>query len=178
MTGTLDYGTAVGNDIPCPAAGKTGTTEEQADAWFVGFTPHVSTAVWVGNPNERVPLPGYGAQLAAPIWHDYMLVAASQPCDDFPPPQNPASLSPFYGEHTASAPDSGGTYGDETSTTTDETRNGNGDENFDPELYAPGAGQDPLPAPGQGGDQGGGNGGGPTGGGGGPPPPDTGGTTP
>ena len=54
MKGTLDYGTAVGYDIGCPAAGKTGTTEEQADAWFVGYTPHVSTAVWVGNPDARV----------------------------------------------------------------------------------------------------------------------------
>ena len=54
MKGTLDYGTAAGHDIPCPAAGKTGTTEEQADAWFVGYTPHVSTAVWVGNPDSRV----------------------------------------------------------------------------------------------------------------------------
>ena len=53
MKGTLDYGTAAGHDIQCPAAGKTGTTEEQADAWFVGYTPHVSTAVWVGNPDSR-----------------------------------------------------------------------------------------------------------------------------
>ena len=48
--------------IGCPASGKTGTTEEQADAWFVGYTPHVSTAVWVGNPNERIALPGYGGR--------------------------------------------------------------------------------------------------------------------
>ncbi len=90
MKGTLEYGTAAGQGIGCPAAGKTGTTEEQADAWFVGYTPHVSTAVWVGNPDERVPLPGYGADLAAPIWHDYMMDAATEPCDDFPEPENPA----------------------------------------------------------------------------------------
>ena len=53
MKGPLDYGTAACCDIPCPASGKTGTTETQADAWFVGYTPHVSTAVWVGNPNDR-----------------------------------------------------------------------------------------------------------------------------
>ena len=73
MKGALEYGTAAGQGIGCPASGKTGTTEAQSDAWFVGYTPHVSTAVWVGNPNERVPLPGYGADLAAPIWQDYML---------------------------------------------------------------------------------------------------------
>ena len=53
MKGPLDYGTAACYDIPCPASGKTGTTETQADAWFVGYTPHVSTAVWVGNPTTR-----------------------------------------------------------------------------------------------------------------------------
>ena len=107
MKGTLDYGTAVGHDIQCPAAGKTGTTEAQADAWFVGYTPHVSTAVWVGNPDSRQPMPGYGADLAAPIWHDYMTVAAAKPCDDFPEPQNPADLSSYSSSHT-------GSYGDST----------------------------------------------------------------
>ncbi len=99
MKGTLISGTAAGHGIGCPAAGKTGTTEEQSDAWFVGYTPHVSTAVWTGNPNARVPLPGYGADLSAPIWHDYMSTAAAEPCDDFPEPEQPANLSPFYSEH-------------------------------------------------------------------------------
>ena len=121
MKGTLEYGTAAGQGIGCPAAGKTGTTEEQADAWFVGYTPHVSTAVWVGNPNERVALPGYGAELAAPIWHDYMMVAATQPCDDFPEPENPAELSGYFSEHTVD-PD----YESPDETTTTTTRRGHG----------------------------------------------------
>ena len=58
MNGTFEYGTLTCCEIPCPAAGKTGTTELQSDAWTVGFTPQVSTAVWVGNPDARVPLPG------------------------------------------------------------------------------------------------------------------------
>jgi penicillin-binding protein 1A len=155
MTGTLEYGTAACCDIPCPAAGKTGTTEAQADAWFVGYTPHVSTAVWVGNPDERVPLPGYGADLAAPIWQEYMLEAASSPCDDFPPPEDPASLAPFSSDQTVSPDydyDYGydDTYGTEdtggTDTETDEDTGG-GDDGYDPDLYAPGAGQEPAPAP-------------------------------
>jgi len=159
MTGTLDYGTAACCDIPCPAAGKTGTTEEQADAWFVGYTPHVSTAVWVGNPDSRVALPGYGADLAAPIWHDYMMVAASQPCDDFPEPQNPANLSSYTSSHTGSYDDSTTTT-DSTDTTTsttpdtttpDATGTGGGAGGYDPNLYAPGAGQDPAPTPNTGG---------------------------
>jgi penicillin-binding protein 1A len=158
MTGTLDFGTASCCDIPCPAAGKTGTTELQSDAWFVGYTPHVSTAVWTGNPNARVPLPGYGADLSAPIWHDYMMVAATDPCDDFPAPENPASLSSFYSDQTASSdssyeddPYTDDYYEDPTDTTDDETTDpetDTGDETYDPELYAPGAGQEPLPTPG------------------------------
>ena len=93
MKGTLEYGTAAGLGIGCPAAGKTGTTEEQSDAWFVGYTPHVSTAVWVGNPDARVPLPGYGADLAAPIWQEYMSTAATEPCDDFPRAREPGRRS-------------------------------------------------------------------------------------
>jgi len=156
MTGTLDYGTAACCDIPCPAAGKTGTTEEQADAWFVGYTPHVSTAVWVGNPDSRVALPGYGADLAAPIWHDYMMVAATKPCDDFPEPQNPADLSSYSSSHTGSYGDSTDSTTDSTATTTPTTTTpdstGTGDTNgYDPNLYAPGAGQDPAPTPNTGG---------------------------
>ena len=99
MTGSLDYGTAACCDIPCPAAGKTGTTELQSDAWFVGYTPNISTAVWTGNPDQRVPLPGYGADLSAPIWHDYMMEAIGSTCDDFPAAENPADLSGFYSSH-------------------------------------------------------------------------------
>jgi penicillin-binding protein 1A len=154
MTGTLDYGTAACCDIPCPAAGKTGTTEEQSDAWFVGYTPHVSTAVWVGNPDARVPMPGYGADLAAPIWQQYMLTAADSPCDDFPAAENPADLSGFSSEHAVSS-----SYDQYETPSYDY-----GDQTYDPDLYAPGAGQEPAPSPEQ--DEG------PTQGGG--PPPDAG----
>jgi penicillin-binding protein 1A len=148
MKGVLESGTAACCDIPCPAAGKTGTTEAQADAWFVGYTPHVSTAVWVGNPDARIPLPGYGADLAAPIWQDYMEVAAASPCDDFPAPQDPAQLSAYYGEHTASSSSDssyGSTYGTTTPTTTTPAPTDTG--GYDPDLYAPGAGQEPAPSP-------------------------------
>jgi len=157
MKGTLISGTAAGHGIGCPASGKTGTTEEQSDAWFVGYTPHVSTAVWTGNPNARVPLPGYGADLSAPIWHDYMTVAASQPCDDFPEPEQPASLSPYYSEHTSGGESSDTSTDDGTAAPaapapapaapdTGGTDDGGGGD-YDPNLYAPGAGQTPAPAP-------------------------------
>ena len=178
MKGTLEYGTAAGLGIGCPASGKTGTTEEQSDAWFVGYTPHVSTAVWVGNPDARVPMPGYGADLAAPIWQQYMNTAATSPCDDFPAPENPAELSGFYSGNTASSGseydydyDSDDATDDTTDTDTDADTGAPTDEtdpNYDPDLYAPGAGQEPLPPPDPpagGGDTGGGGGGGPASGG-------------
>jgi len=153
MKGTLEYGTAAGYGIGCPASGKTGTTEEQSDAWFVGYTPHVSTAVWVGNPDARVPLPGYGADLAAPIWQQYMSTAASSPCDDFPAPEDPADLSGYSsGNAVSSDYDSSDDSYESTTTTPDETTTddadtGGGGGNYDPDAYAPGAGQEPLPTP-------------------------------
>ncbi len=157
MKGALEYGTAAGQGIGCPASGKTGTTEEQSDAWFVGYTPHVSTAVWVGNPNERIPLPGYGADLAAPIWQDYMTVAASKPCDDFPEPEDPVDL------------ESGGGSSDYSDSTTDSSTDytppgftdADGD-GYPDDAYLPGTEPEPEPEPEP--DPGGGGGGGDGGG--------------
>ncbi len=78
MEGVVQRGTGVpaGAGLNHPIAGKTGTTQEFADAWFSGFTADLVTVVWVGydNPaslgdNET------GAAVAAPIWHDFMAVA-------------------------------------------------------------------------------------------------------
>jgi penicillin-binding protein 1A len=89
----LQYGTATDANYGCPAAGKTGTTNNYTDAWFVGYTPRLSTAVWVGYPNSDVYMndvnglgPGYGATLAAPIWKQFMQAASDGYCGDFTPP--------------------------------------------------------------------------------------------
>jgi penicillin-binding protein 1A len=73
-----------------PVAGKTGTTNDQADAWFVGFSPDVVTGVWVGYDVAHFLGPGEtGARAAAPIWMDYMRVAmADRPERDFSPPDS------------------------------------------------------------------------------------------
>jgi penicillin-binding protein 1A len=71
-----------------PLAGKTGTTNEQGDAWFIGFSPDITTGVWVGHDESRYL--GYGetgSRAAAPIWVDYMKVALEErPKRDFPVP--------------------------------------------------------------------------------------------
>jgi membrane carboxypeptidase/penicillin-binding protein len=70
-----------------PAAAKTGTTENFRDDWTVGYTPDISTAVWVGN-NNNSPINGLnGIQGAAPIWHAFMEFAnAGLPAHDFTKP--------------------------------------------------------------------------------------------
>ena len=56
-----------------PAAGKTGTTNDFRDAWFIGFTPEVVTGVWVGYDQPReIARRAYGARLAVPLWTEYM----------------------------------------------------------------------------------------------------------
>jgi penicillin-binding protein 1A len=59
-----------------PVAGKTGTTNDQADAWFMGFSPDIVTGVWVGHDESRfLGFGETGSRAAAPIWVDYMRVA-------------------------------------------------------------------------------------------------------
>jgi penicillin-binding protein 1A len=59
-----------------PAAGKTGTTNDYHDAWFVGFTPKLVTGVWVGYDQPRTIISnGYAAQLAVPLWARFMIKA-------------------------------------------------------------------------------------------------------
>jgi penicillin-binding protein 1A len=77
-----------------PAAGKTGTTNEFHDAWFVGFTPKIVTGVWVGFDQPRTILPnGFAADIAVPLWASFMKVATR---DD-----NPEWLTPPAGITTA-----------------------------------------------------------------------------
>ncbi len=78
MQGVVQHGTGfeAGKGLNRAIAGKTGTTQDFNDAWFVGFTPDLVTAVWIGfdtpaslGNNET------GGAIAAPIWHDFMAVA-------------------------------------------------------------------------------------------------------
>ncbi len=71
-----------------PAAGKTGTTNDYDDAWFVGYTPELLTGVWVGR-DDHDPLGDgeTGGKVAAPIWLEFMKEAMKdRPITDFPIP--------------------------------------------------------------------------------------------
>jgi penicillin-binding protein 1A len=78
----LQYGTARAAALPTFAAGKTGTTSNFGDAWFVGWDSKYTVAVWVGYPDKLVPMttefngqPVFGGTYPALIWHDFMLAA-------------------------------------------------------------------------------------------------------
>ena len=171
LKGVITSGTGAGyTDIGCPAAGKTGTTEGESDAWFVGYTPKISTAVWVGHPESRATT-GFGGPTAGPIWQSYMSAAHGSYCGDFPQPQNPFQPSSSWsGSHSVSSPGSTSSSGSagsvapttptpSPSTGTGGSTTGNGNGNYPPQLYAPGAGQGPSPTPGNGQGNGGGTGG-------------------
>jgi penicillin-binding protein 1A len=91
-------GTGTSANYGCPVAGKTGTANNLENAWFVGYSPRMSTAVWVGYPQGNIPMNnGFGGSLAAPIWNEYMHDASSGYCGDWTPPQVPFVGKPFFG---------------------------------------------------------------------------------
>ncbi|MGC9220218.1 MAG: transglycosylase domain-containing protein [Solirubrobacteraceae bacterium] len=102
----IQWGTGTSANYGCPAAGKTGTTSNYTDAWFVGYSPKISTAVWVGYPNSDVYMndvnglgPGYGGTLAAPIWRQFMKQASAGYCGSFPAPSKPWHGVEYFGKH-------------------------------------------------------------------------------
>jgi penicillin-binding protein 1A len=81
----ITAGTGAGANIGRPAAGKTGTSQSYRDAWFIGFTPDLLTAVWVGNDNGAPMAKITGGELPATIWRKFMTVAEKDyPSRDFP----------------------------------------------------------------------------------------------
>ena len=102
LEGVITSGTGAGyTSIGCSSeAGKTGTSEEESDAWFVGYTPMFSTAVWVGHPQSR-EYTGYGGPTAGPIWQSFMSAAQEGECPEFEVPDEPARTLGLDSEHTS-----------------------------------------------------------------------------
>jgi penicillin-binding protein 1A len=98
MRSSIDYGSGVAAryrfNFQRPAAGKTGTTQDYADAWFLGFTPQIAAGVWVGFDDQRISFSGeygQGARAALPIWAIFMHDVYEQlnfPVEDFVPPES------------------------------------------------------------------------------------------
>ncbi len=90
MEDVIRYGTGMRANIGRPAAGKTGTSNDYKDAWFVGYTPELAAGVWVGFDDMRRSLGRgeVGGRAAAPIWQRFMRnVLTSEPAPDFGIPQ-------------------------------------------------------------------------------------------
>ena len=109
MRATIEHPNGTGGKaraLARPVAGKTGTTNSQADAWFVGYSPEVIAGVWVGFDSKEVLGKGEtGGRAALPIWLDYMRVAlAERPESDFEVPEGVvfARVDPRSGMPSAS----------------------------------------------------------------------------
>jgi penicillin-binding protein 1A len=154
----VQSGTGVSASYGCPAAGKTGTTSDIKDAWFVGFTPKLSTAVWMGykTPTPMVVhgMSVQGGTFPAPIWNEYMSVASDGYCGADWPEGGTFESEPFFGRFASTGSDDDDDYSydgsddgsfddgttddgttDGTAGTTDGT-DGTADVNPDPGAYA------------------------------------------
>lgn len=101
LEGVITQGTGAGYTyMGCNSeAGKTGTSEGLSDAWFVGYTPKFSTAVWVGHPQSR-EYTGFGGPTAGPIWQNYMSAAQEGDCPEFETPSSLPELHAYDSGHT------------------------------------------------------------------------------
>lgn len=109
LEGVIDHGTGTAAAIGRPAAGKTGTTQDYRDAWFVGFTPQLTAAVWMGYPggDDRTMAdvrgqPVTGGSWPAVIWRQFMTAAtnglpAAPFVDPGPPTGRPLCAAPGTG---------------------------------------------------------------------------------
>jgi penicillin-binding protein 1A len=94
----IEYGTGRAAQIGRPAAGKTGTTSDYRDAWFIGYTPDLIAGIWVGNDDNSPTRKVTGGGLPAQIWHSFMLRALKGvPPHALPePPQRGFSLPSLW----------------------------------------------------------------------------------
>jgi len=87
LRGVMLRGTGTAANIGRPAAGKTGTTDDYHNAWFIGYTPHLVTTVWVGNDDNTPMNRVVGGNVPARIWSAFMRVAVQgTPADDWTRP--------------------------------------------------------------------------------------------
>jgi penicillin-binding protein 1A len=143
LQANIASGTGTRADIERPNAGKTGTTTNWYDAWFCGYTPHLATAVWMGNADAQVSMDNVhgihvtGGSLPAMIWHDFMYDAdRDYPETPFFEPTTPVRFDPFFQSTYSVAPTSSSTISI-TTTTTPPDSNVPPSDGLPPDITAP-----------------------------------------
>src|SRR5204862_3322289 len=94
------HGTGKAAALPRPVAGKTGTTQEYRDAWFIGYTADLVAGVWLGNDDNTPMNRVTGGSLPALAWRNFMLAATSGiPVKPLPsaPPAEESPLDKLFG---------------------------------------------------------------------------------
>jgi penicillin-binding protein 1A len=95
LRGVVTGGTGTAANVPGHQVfGKTGTTDNQSDAWFIGATPQLATAVWFGNRTAVIPGAGFGGVSSAPIFQAFMAQALNGLPDPGLPPAGPVCARP------------------------------------------------------------------------------------
>jgi penicillin-binding protein 1A len=177
MHGVVVSGTGVEANVSAFAAGKTGTTENYGDAWFVGFTDKLTVAVWVGYPDKLKYMktefhggPVAGGTFPAEIWHDFMTeaIAIDQQRHPDQTTDTGTSTTPSYVSPPATTQQSAPAATTPSAPSTQTPQNGGGGGGKAPAPQQPqrqqappqpAAPQQPAPQGGGGGAGGGGNGG-------------------
>jgi penicillin-binding protein 1A len=142
----MTSGTGVGANFGGLSAGKTGTTDNFADAWFCGFTPALQATVWIGYPKGEIPMTSvHGISVSGPtfpatIWRLFMsrAVAYAPYPREFPTPRS----SPVWVSHELQYAMTGGYYNPQTSPQ-QTTTSSDGDGGSDGFVQVPEPGQEP-----------------------------------
>jgi penicillin-binding protein 1A len=157
MHGVVTHGTGTKANIPNDfIAGKTGTTENYGDAWFVGFDSHYTVAVWVGYPDKLIPMktlyqggPVEGGTYPAIIWHSFM-VSALNILNTRNPKKNPQHYTPGgapSGATGLASPSPGTTAPSQTQGTGQGKKKQQDQQNQQPQDNGNGTGNQGTPAP-------------------------------
>jgi penicillin-binding protein 1A len=147
----VQYGTGTGASYGHPAAGKTGTTDDHADAWFCGYTPRLQTTVWVGYPKGEIPMENVhgisvtGGSFPAQIWRIFMSRAIGhlEPVDFEQPAVMPEWRTLEQGQYARSF----GYYDDDDDYSAPATTEEEEEEEETPATTAPPAAPAPPPPP-------------------------------
>ena len=110
LSDVITSGTATGaraTGFKLPAAGKTGTTDNYTDAWFIGYTPHLVTGVWFGM-DKPAPIMnrGFAAVVAVPAWAEFMKQATAKDAPDWftqPPGVEKVTICRLSGQRATEA---------------------------------------------------------------------------